>query len=125
MCQRGFARFHTGEFSLKDAPGLGRPAEVDSNQFKTLRTINVIPPRTQAKQSKQVLKIIHTILVMLIALIFGFHISKKNLLNCISTCNFLLKCNKNIPLLRQIVTGNEKRWYLTIMWNKEMVGQAK
>ena len=37
----------------------------------------------------------------------GFHISEK-LLGCISTCNSLLKRNKNDPRLKQIVTGGEK-----------------
>ena len=40
MCQKGFAKFHAGDFSLDDAPWL---VEVVSNQIKTLRTINVIP----------------------------------------------------------------------------------
>ena len=40
--------------------------------------------------------------------LFGFHISEKNLLGCISTCNSLLKRNKNVPRLKQIVTGGGK-----------------
>ena len=31
-----FAKFHAGDFSLDDAPWLGRPVEVDSNQIETL-----------------------------------------------------------------------------------------
>ena len=48
---------------------------------------------------------------MFIALMFGFHISEKNLLDCISTCDSLLKRNENIPFLKQIMTGDEK-WIL-------------
>ena len=33
--------FPTGDFLLDGAPLSGQPAEVDSNQIKTLRTINV------------------------------------------------------------------------------------
>ena len=40
-CQRWFAKFHAGHFLLDDAPWLGRPVEVDSDQIKTLRTINI------------------------------------------------------------------------------------
>ena len=29
MCQKWFAKFHAGDFSLDDAPRLGRPVEVD------------------------------------------------------------------------------------------------
>ena len=36
MCQKWFAKFCAGDFSLDDAPPLDRPAEVDSNQIKTL-----------------------------------------------------------------------------------------
>ena len=36
MCQKWFVKFHAGDFSLDDAPPLGRPVEVDSNQIKTL-----------------------------------------------------------------------------------------
>ena len=31
-CQKWFAKFCAGDFSLDDAPRLGRPVEVDSNQ---------------------------------------------------------------------------------------------
>ena len=36
MCQRQFAKFHAGDFSLDDAPQSGGPVEVDSNQIETL-----------------------------------------------------------------------------------------
>ena len=35
-CQKWFAKFHAGDFSLDDAPWSGRPVEVDSNQIETL-----------------------------------------------------------------------------------------
>ena len=36
MCQKWFAKFHAGDFSLDDAPRSGRPVEVDRDQIKTL-----------------------------------------------------------------------------------------
>ena len=42
-CQKWFVKFHAGDFSLDNAPWLGRAVEVDSNQIETLRTINIIP----------------------------------------------------------------------------------
>ena len=42
-CQKCFARFCTGDFSLDNSPQLGRPVEVSRDQIETLRTINVIP----------------------------------------------------------------------------------
>ena len=34
-CQKGFGKFHAGDFSLDDAPQSGRPVEVASSQIKT------------------------------------------------------------------------------------------
>ena len=39
------------------------------------------------------------------------NLSGKNFLDCISTSDSLLKCNENVPFLKQIVTGDEK-WTL-------------
>ena len=38
--QKWFAKFHTGDFSLDDAPRSGRPVEVDSDQIETLTENN-------------------------------------------------------------------------------------
>ena len=35
-CQKWFAKYCTGDFSLDNAPGSGRPAEADSNQTEIL-----------------------------------------------------------------------------------------
>ena len=35
-CQKCFAKFHIGDFSLGGAPQSGRPVEVDSNRIETL-----------------------------------------------------------------------------------------
>ena len=35
-CQKWFAKFQAGDFLLDDAPQLGRPVEVDSDQIETL-----------------------------------------------------------------------------------------
>ena len=39
-CQKWFVKFRAGDFSLVDAPQLGRPVEVDSYQIKTLMENN-------------------------------------------------------------------------------------
>ena len=36
MCQKWFAKFSAGAFSMDNVPWLDRPVEVDSNQIKTL-----------------------------------------------------------------------------------------
>ena len=35
-CQKWFVKFRAGDFSMDDAPRLGRPVEVDGNQVETL-----------------------------------------------------------------------------------------
>ena len=40
MCQKWFARFHAGDWSLDDAPRSGRQVEVDSDQIETLTENN-------------------------------------------------------------------------------------
>ena len=74
---------------------------------------------TYSQYPDQVLKVICTSLVMFISLRFGFHISEKNLLDCISSCNSVQKCSENIPVLEQIVTSNEK-WmlYNNVEWKR-------
>ena len=53
-----------------------------------------------------------------------YKLNEKNLFNCISACSSILKCNKNVPFLKQIVTGDEK-WILynhvewTRLWGKQ------
>ena len=39
-CQKWFAKFYAGDFSLDDAPQSGRPVEVDSDQIETLTENN-------------------------------------------------------------------------------------
>ena len=51
-CQKWFVKFHAGNFSLKDAPWSSRPVKGDSDQIKTLRTINVIPHGRELTYSK-------------------------------------------------------------------------
>ena len=77
--QNWFAKFPAGDFSLDHASWSGRQVEVDSNQIKTLvennqhyatwETANIL------KISKSSIKNPFQQVGMLIALMFGFHIS--------------------------------------------------
>ena len=44
MCQKWFAKFFAGDFSLDVAPQSGRSVEVDSDQIKTLIENNLRLP---------------------------------------------------------------------------------
>ena len=41
-CLKWFANFHAGDFLLGDAPWLGRPVEVDSDQIETVIEKSII-----------------------------------------------------------------------------------
>ena len=43
-CQKWFAKFCAGDFSLDDAPWLGRPVEVDSDQIETIIDNSLLIP---------------------------------------------------------------------------------
>ena len=40
MCQKWFAKFHSGDLSLYNAPQSGRPVEVNSDQIERLTENN-------------------------------------------------------------------------------------
>ena len=73
-------KFCVGDFSLDSTAEQGRPDEVDQSQIEISSEDNVIQCMRQPTYSKypnQALKVICTSLVILIALMFEFHISEK------------------------------------------------
>ena len=126
-CQKWFAKFCAGDSSLEDAPRLGRPVEVDSNQIEILIENN---QRYTTQERANILKISKSSTENhLHHLGYGHRfdvwvprkLSKKHLLDHISACNSLLKHKENIPFLKQVVTGDEK-W---ILYKKNNVEQKR
>ena len=116
-CQKWFAKFHAGDFSLDDAPLSGRPVEVDGDQIEILIENN---QRYTTWEIADILKIskssvenhLHQLGYVNCFDVWVPHkLSKKNLLDHISACDSLLKRNENVPFLKQIVMGDEK-WIL-------------
>ena len=116
-CQKWFEKFRAGDFSLDDAPWSGRPVEVDSDQIETLIENN---QRYTTREIADILKIYKSIVenhlhqrgyVNHFDVWVPYKLSKKNLLDRISACDSLLKCNEKFPFLKQIVMGDEK-WIL-------------
>ena len=116
-CQKWFAKFRAGGFSLDNAPRLGRPVEVDSDQIETMTENNqcyttqeiadiLKISKSSAESHLQQLSYVHHFDVWV-----PCKLSEKNLLDRISACDSLLKRNENVPFLKQIVTANEK-WIL-------------
>ena len=102
MCQKWFAKFHGGDFSLDDAPWSGRPVEVESDQIKTL---------IENDQSYTPQEIVNILKISKSSIGNHLHqpgylncfdvwvppkLSKKILLGCISACDSLLKHNENV-----------------------------
>ena len=77
-CQKWFAEFCAGDFSLDHAPQTGIPVEVDGKQIETLIENNqcyyYVRDSWHAQNIQQALNIICTSLVMFITLMFEFHI---------------------------------------------------
>ena len=124
-CQKCFAKFRAGDFSLDDAPWSGRPVEVDRDHIKTLiensqhyttREIADILKITKSSVENHLhqLGYVHRFDVWVPS-----KLSKKNLLDRISACYSLFKCNENVPFLKEIVTGDEK-WilYNNVEWKR-------
>ena len=116
-CEKWFAKFHAGDFSLDNAPRSGRSVEVDSDQIETI-TENIQHYTT--REIANILKIsksstenhLHKLgYVNRFDVWIPRKLSEKNLLDRISTCNSLCKRKENVPFLKQIVTGDEK-WIL-------------
>ena len=116
-CQKWFAKFHAGDFSLDIAPPLGRPVEVDSDQFETLTENN---QHYITWEITDILKISKSSVenhLYQLGYVNHFDVwvphklAEKNLLDHFSTRNSLLKRNENVPFFKQIVTGNEN-WIL-------------
>ena len=112
-CQKWFAKFRAGDFSLDDAPRSGRPVEVDSNQIKTLiendqcyTTWEIADILKISKSSIE--NHLHQLGYLNRFEVWVPHKQKKNLLDHISACDSLLKRNENVPFLKQIATGDEK-----------------
>ena len=124
-CQKWFTKFCAGDFLLDDALWLGRPVEVDSDQIETLIENN---HRYTMWEIAGILKIsksnaenhLHQLGYVNHFDVWVPHkLSEKNLLDRISACDSLLKCNEDVLFLKKFVTGDEK-WllYNNVEWRR-------
>ena len=122
MCQKWFVKFCAGDFQQNDTPWSGRAVEVDSDHIETLTENNQC---YTTQEIAVILKISISSMenhlyqlgnVNLFDILFPHKLNKqtKNLLNCVSACDSLLKLK--FLFLKQIVTM--KSGYCTIMWNR-------
>ena len=110
-------KFRAGDYSLEDAPPLGRPVEVDSDQIETLIENNQCCTTWEIGDIFKISKSSIENHLHQFGYVHRFDVwvphklSEKNLLDHISARGSLLKCNKNVLFLKQIVMGDEK-WIL-------------
>ena len=118
-------KFCAGDFSLHGASRSGRPVEVDNNHIGTLIENN---QRYTTQEIANIFKISKSSIenhLRQLGYVNCFDVwvlhklSKENLLDNISARDSLLKCNENIPFLKQIVKGDEK-WvlYSNVEWKR-------
>ena len=124
-CQKWFAKFRAGDFSLDDAPRSGRPVEVDQDQIETLiennqrYTMWEIADRLKIYKSRTENHLHQLGYVHHFDVWVPHKLREKNLLDRISTSDSLLKCKENIPFLKPIVTGDEKSvLYNNVEWKR-------
>ena len=104
MCQKWFAKFHAGDFSLDDAPWSGRPVEIDNDQSKTLSENN---QRYTTQEIADTLKISKSI-KLLVKMKNVFYFMEKNhmnenakIYNCFLTWPHI--STSNIQLLKKCI----------------------
>ena len=112
--QNWFAKFRSGNFTLEDAPRPGKPFEANVDKIKSLIdasrriTTREIAERlhlsnaTVHKHTKR-LGFISKLEICLPRVL-----TEENLLRRINDCNTLIRRQRNDPLLKRIVTGDEK-----------------
>ena len=112
-CQKWFVQFRAGDFSLDNAPGSGRPIEVDSNQIETLIENNQhyttweIADMLKISKSSTENHLHQLVYVSHFGVWLPHTLSEQKPLDHISTCNSLLKGNKRSPSCEntRITTG--------------------
>ena len=111
-------KFRAGDFLLEiDAPRSGRPIEVDNDQTETLIENDQCYTTWEIADILNISKSRAENHLHQLGYVYCFDVwvphklREKNLLDHISACNSLLKCNENVPFLKQIVTGDVK-WIL-------------
>ena len=114
QCQNLFARFHSGDFHLKDAPRSGRSTEVDDDKIKAMIENN---RRSTARKIAEKLNISHTCVernlkqlgyINKLDIWVPYKLNEIQLTKRIHIRDSLLKRNETDPFLKRIITGDEK-----------------
>ncbi|XP_014487330.1 PREDICTED: histone-lysine N-methyltransferase SETMAR-like [Dinoponera quadriceps] len=114
MCQKWFAKFRSGEVDIEDASRSGRPVTTDVDQITALiasdRQIATREIAAKLKIGKSTVSehLSKLGVVKKLDVWVPHNLTEKNLMDRISICNMLYKCNEDDPFLKRIITGDEK-----------------
>ncbi|CAK9803068.1 Histone-lysine N-methyltransferase SETMAR [Anthophora quadrimaculata] len=114
QCQNWFARFRSGDFSLKNAQRSSRPVEVDEIHIKAIIDSD---RDSTTRDIAEKLNVSHTCIekklkmlgyVKKLDLWIPHQLKEIHLTQRISICDSLLKRNETDPFLKSLITGDEK-----------------
>ncbi|GFW06318.1 histone-lysine N-methyltransferase SETMAR [Trichonephila clavipes] len=114
QCQNWFAKFRSGNFSLKDEKRSGRPVEVDDDLIKAIIDSD---RHSTTREIAEKLHVSHTCIenhlkqlgyVQKLDTWVPHELKETHLTQRINSCNLLKKRNENDPFLKRLITGDEK-----------------
>lgn len=114
QCQNWFAKFRSGDFSLKNVQRSGRPIEVDETHIKAIIDSD---RHSTTREIAEKLNVSHTCIqkklkqldyVKKLDLWVPHQLNEIHLTQRISICDSLLKRNEIDPFLKRLITGDEK-----------------
>ena len=129
-CQKWLAKFRVGDFLLDNAPQSGRRVEVDSYQIETIIENNQCYTMREIADILKISKSSTENHLHQLGYVHHFDVwvphklSEKNLLDHISTCHSLLKCNENVLFLKQL-WQTKKSGHCTKMWYRRDHGASE
>ena len=114
QCQNWFAKFRSGDFSLKDEKRSGRPVEVDDDLIKAIIDSD---RHSTTREIAEKLQVSHTCIenhlkqlgyVQKLDTWVPHELKETHLTQRINSCDLLKKRNENYPFLKRMITGDEK-----------------
>ncbi|XP_012240641.1 histone-lysine N-methyltransferase SETMAR-like [Bombus impatiens] len=113
-CQNWFAKFRSGDFSLKNAQRSGRPVEADETHIKAVIDSD---RHSTTREIAEKLNVSHTCIkkklkqlgyVKKLDLWVSHSLKEIRSMQRISICDSLLKRNEIDPFLKRLITGDQK-----------------
>lgn len=114
VCQKRFAKFHSGDLDVNDASRSGRPTDIDSSDVKAIIDEN---PSQSGREIATALNISYTSVenhfrqlgyISRLNVWMPHELAEINLATRISICDSLRKRQENDSFFERMVTGDEK-----------------